>query len=112
MIEPWEIGRRPSADPDFRIGQEFVRRQREIQRSRTLPDATGGVVDRAVAGAEVAVVWSLMRDRDAAEVGADADQDGPLVMTGLDPRRVRLRVGQLGDVDVLGILDLLLGAVI
>src|SRR5262245_43669480 len=65
-----------------------------------------------MAGAEVAIVRSLMGDRDAAEVGADSDQDLPLLVTRLDARRIRLRVRQLRHVDVLRLLDLLLGAVI
>ena len=66
---------------------------------------------RAVAGAEEAVVIALMGDRDAAEMGADADHHQPLVVAFLDPGRIRLRIGQAGDVDLLRFLDLLLGAV-
>src|SRR5262252_9422472 len=92
---------RSSADPDLGVGKKFVGRYREVRRRRSLTDAARGVVDRAMAGTEVAVIEALMHDRDAAEMGADADQHLPLVMAGLDARRVRLRVGQLGDVDVL-----------
>ena len=53
-----------------------------------------------------------MGDRDAAEVGADSDQHLPLLVTRLDACRIRLRVRQLRHVDVLCLLDLLLGAVI
>jgi hypothetical protein len=53
-----------------------------------------------------------MRDRDAAEMGADADQHLPLLVLRLDARGVGLRVGQPGDIDVLRLFDLLLGAVI
>src|SRR4029078_9029536 len=87
-------------------------RQREVQWRRSLPNATGGIVDRAVTGAEVTVVRPLMGDRNAAEVCTDSDQDAPLAMAGLDPCRVGLRIGQLRHVDVLRLLDLLLGAVI
>src|SRR6266700_4487824 len=112
MIEPCRISRKPSADSDLGVGEEFVRREREVERRGSLPDAYGDVVDRAVTGAEVAVVGSLMGDWDAAEVGADSDQHLPLRMAGLDARRIRLRVGQLRHVDVFRLLDLLFGAVI
>src|SRR5262249_58713240 len=113
MIESWEIAIDwPSTDPDFAVGHEFVGRQREVERRRALADATGGVVDRAVAGTEIAVVGSLMGDRDAAEVGTDSDQHLPLVVARLDPRRIGLRIRQLRHVDVLRLLDLLLGPVI
>src|SRR5262249_58014158 len=65
-----------------------------------------------MAWAEVAVVWTLMGDRNAAEVGADSNQYLPLIVTGLDARGIRLRVRQFRHVDVLRLLDLLLGAVI
>src|SRR5262245_36797000 len=45
-------------------------------------------------------------------MGADADQHLPLLVTRLDARRIGLRIRQLGDVDVLRLLDLLLGAMI
>ena len=84
------IGSRDLADLDFAIGNEFVGRHRQIGRRGSLANATGGVVLRAVAGAEEAVVIALMGDRDAAEMGADADHDQPLVMAFLDPGLVGL----------------------
>src|SRR6185369_5390146 len=88
---------------DKRIGRKL-----EVTRRRTFADATGGVVLRAVARAEPAAELALMRDRDAAEVGADADHDQPLVVTFLHARAVRLRIGQTGDRDALGVLDVFL----
>ena len=52
-----------------------------------------------------------MGDRDAAEMGADTDHDQPLVMAGLDPRLVALRIGQARYRHVAGLFDLLLGPV-
>src|SRR5262245_50012021 len=51
-----------------------------------------------------------MGERDTAEMRADADDHEPLVMTLLDARRVRLRIGQARDSDLLRFLDFLLGA--
>src|SRR5262245_46890208 len=96
---------RSSTDPDLGVGETFVGRYRQVLRRRSLPDAARAVVDRAMAGTEVAVVEPLMDDRDAAEMGADADQHLPLLVAGLDARGIRLRVGQLRHVDVLRILD-------
>src|SRR6266481_242327 len=64
-----------------------------------------------VAGAEEAVVIALMGDRDAAEVGADADDDQPLVVTLLDPGLVGLRIRKARDRHAAGLFDLFLGAV-
>src|SRR5688500_7639589 len=52
-----------------------------------------------------------MGDRDAAEMGADADHDQPLVVTLLDPGLVALRIGQARNLNLAGLFDLLLGAV-
>ena len=53
----------------------------------------------------------LLGERDAAEMGADADQHLPLVVPRLNARS-RRRVGQAGELDVLSLFDLFLGAVI
>ena len=54
-----------------------------------------------MARAETAVVVALVRERDAAEMGADADQHEPLVVACLDALLVGLRIGQAADVDLL-----------
>src|SRR3954447_26438021 len=102
---------RDSADLDFAVGNELIRRHRQIGRRRSLANATRGVVLRAVAGAEEAVVVALMGNRNAAEMGADADHDQPLVMAFLDPGLVGLRIGQARERDAARFIDLLLGAV-
>src|ERR1700704_1886179 len=56
-------GVRGLAALDFGIGNEGVRRHRQIGGSRSLADTARGVVLRAVAGAEEAVVIALMGDR-------------------------------------------------
>ena len=48
-----------------------------FSRRRALADAAGGVVLRAVARAEPAVVVALLAERHAAEVGADLDHHEP-----------------------------------
>src|SRR5947209_5441274 len=88
------------ADPNPAVGNELIGRDEQVERRRPLPDAARTVVLRAVTGAEPAVVIALMRDRDAAEMGADADQHEPLVVTGLDAVLVGLRIWQARDVDV------------
>src|SRR5262245_7549730 len=86
LVEMW----RPSADPDLGVGDELVRRQRQVGRRGPAPDTAGGVVLRAVTRTEVAVVVALVRDRYAAEMGADADQHLPLLMARLDALLVGL----------------------
>src|SRR5216110_2426489 len=73
-----------SADPDLCVSGELVRRQRQVGRGRASADASGGIVLRAMARAEPAAKFALMSERNAAEMGADADHDQPLVMPGLD----------------------------
>src|SRR4051812_26640975 len=102
---------RDLADLDFGIGNEGVRRHRQVGGSWSLADTARGIVLRAVAGAEETVVIALMGDRDTAEMGADADHDQPLVMALLDPGLVGLRIGQAGYRNLAGFIDLLLGAV-
>src|SRR6266404_2770612 len=102
---------RGSANLDFAIGDELIGRHRQVGRRWSLANATGGVVLRTVAGAEEAVVIALMGNRDAAEMGADADHDEPLLVPLLDPRLVRLRIGQARDRHAAGLVDLLLGPV-
>ena len=90
----------------------MVGRHRQVGGRWSLANAARGVVLRAVAGAEEAVVIALMGDRDAAEMGADADHDQPLVVALLDPGLVGLRIGKARDRHAAGLFDLLLGAVL
>src|ERR1700722_9199969 len=78
-------GAEGSADLDFGVGLEGVRRHVQVQRCRPMSHAPGGVVLAAVAGAEPAApvaarIGRLVAQRDAAEMGAYADQDDPLVV--------------------------------
>src|SRR5215470_6722997 len=92
MGKPWLSSGRAFADPDLGIGDELIGRQRQIGRRGPAADAARRVVLRPVAGTEPAAVIALMRDRDAAEMRADADQHEPLVVPRLDALGVRLRV--------------------
>ena len=75
-----------SADADLGVGEEGVGRDRQVFRRRALPDAAGRVVDRAMAGAEPAAELAGLVERNAAEMGADADHDQPRVVALLDAR--------------------------
>src|SRR5690349_8654788 len=97
MLLSWNVS--TSADADLAVGDELVGRQRQVGGRRPAADAPGGIVLRAVAGAEPPVVVALMGERNAAEVRAYADQHQPLIFALLDPRLVRLRVGQGVPVD-------------
>ena len=81
-----------------------------------MTDAGRGVVLAAMAGAEPAApiaarVARLVAQRNAAEMGADADGDEPLLLAGLDARCVGGRVDQVLERGGLGLLDLVRGAV-
>src|SRR5581483_674414 len=100
-----------SADLDLAVRDEFVGRHGQIGRRWPLPDAARAVILRAVTRAEEAVVIALMRQRDAAEMGADADQDQPLVMALFHPRLIGLRIRQRSDVDFARLINFFFGAV-
>src|SRR5262249_61999622 len=63
-----------------------------------------------MARAEPALIFTLMGERDTAKVRTDADYHEPLVMARLDSGRIRLRIGQAGDIHALRLPDLLFGA--
>ena len=90
-----------STDDDMGVALEGIGRQGEIERRRPLADAAGRVVDRAVAGAEPALVLALIAERDAAQMRADADDDEPLGLALLDALRIGLRIAKGRDVDIL-----------
>src|SRR6266567_7644752 len=105
-------GGAPSSDPDLGVGQERIGRQRQICRRRSAANAARRIVLGTVTGAEPAVVIALVRQRNAAEVGADADQDQPLIVTLLDPRLIGLRIRQRVPVDVARLFDFLRRAMV
>src|SRR5262245_21625437 len=110
MGKPWLSSGRAFADPDLGVGDELIGRQRQVGRRRAAADAAGGAVLRAVARAEPAAVVALVGNRDAAEMGADADQHKPLSVTRLHALGVGLWIGQAGIVGRPRLVDLLLGA--
>src|ERR1700733_9186068 len=73
-----------STDFDLGVGLEGVRRQRKVGRRRPMTHPPRGIVLAAVAGAEPAApvtarIRRLVAEWHAAKVGADADEDDPLV---------------------------------
>src|SRR6202049_382968 len=100
----------PSPDSNLGVGQERVGRQRQICRRGPPPDASRRVVLGAVTRAEPAVVIALVRQWNAPEVGADADQDQPWIVALLDPRVIGLWIRQRVPVDAASLLDFLRGA--
>src|SRR5436305_826649 len=72
----------PSADLDARGIQERVRGHVEVFRCGPAADAAGGVVLRAMAGAEIAAEIALVIQRDATQMCADADEDQPFRFDG------------------------------
>ena len=104
---PWRF----LADLDRGVGGEVVGRH---DRGSAAPDPGGcgrrcrrpsRGTGRTSRRSRPAVVAGLLPERDAAEMRAHADHDEPFRL--LDARRIRLRVAQFGDVDVLRRLDLL-----
>ena len=96
-----------SADADGGVGREHIFRHFEIVRRRAFADARGGVVMRAVAGAEIAAILAAIlalgrAQRNAAEMGADAQRDQPLRLALLGPLGERLRIAKRADVDRIG----------
>src|SRR3546814_7201963 len=90
-----------AADANAGIVDEDIPRNLEILRRRTFADTARGIVDRTVARAEPAAIFTLMAERHATEMGADADGDQTLRL--LDAVRVLLRVAQVGGVVLAGI---------
>src|SRR5713226_8756335 len=97
-----------SADPHFAIGEEFIRRQIQILRRGAAANPPGRVVLRAVARTEPSIIVPLMRERNAPQVGANADDDQPLVVPWLGPCIIRLGIRQTMPIDTARLVDLLL----
>src|SRR4029077_13352342 len=80
-------------------GEKLVGRHREIEGGGPEADTARGVVLRAVAGAEPAAelaarIGRRRAERDAAEMGADADDDQPFGL--LHALGIGLGIAQLG----------------
>src|SRR5690606_38570634 len=98
----------PSADSDERVFDEFVTRNRKVLGRRTLPDTAGRVVVRTVAGAQPAAeiaarIVRLLTERNTAEMRADANDDQPFGVG--RAFRIRLRIGQILDIDLRRLVD-------
>src|SRR5687767_11473783 len=88
------------ADGDDGVRLERISRNFEILGSRAFADPAGGVVMRAVAGAEIASELPLVLafgrpQRDAAQMGAHAHRDQPLRLALGGSLRKRLGVAKL-----------------
>src|SRR5688500_15222570 len=98
------------ADGHDSVGREVIFRHGEVEWRRAFADASGGVVVRPMAWAEIAAILAAVLARgdtqgDAAQMGADAERDQPILLAGLGPLRERLRVAQLIDRDRIGLGD-------
>src|ERR1700731_4088420 len=81
---------------DLRVARELIRRQGKVVRRRTITDAAGRIVDRAVTRAKVtALIGAVVLEWHAAEMGANADDDEPFWL--LHPRLIGCRTGQLAQ---------------
>src|SRR3546814_11511834 len=83
----------------------------DVCSSDLFADARRGIVVRAVTraeiAAEIAARLALGRaERDAAQVGADAERDQPVFLAGLGPLIDRLRIAQIAERHLLRRLDL------
>src|SRR3546814_20374254 len=82
----------------------------DVCSSDLFADARRGIVVRAVTraeiAAEIAARLALGRaERDAAQVGADAERDQPVFLAGLGPPIDRLRIAQIAEWHLLRRLD-------
>jgi hypothetical protein len=93
------------SDEQLALLNELVRRQLQVEGSRALTDAARGIVVRAVARAEVAVVLAGVRDGHTAKVRADAKNDKPLRAL-QHAHVIGLRVAELSDVAIGSLRDL------
>lgn len=87
---------------------ELVVRHLQIQRSRTLADATGRIVMGAVARAVVAAELAGIRDRYAAQMRADANHHQPLglldaLLQNHQEKNTPFRIVRLRCVDVVNL---------
>src|SRR5262249_39289639 len=103
------------ADLDHGVACEFIRRHNQVLRRWALADPPRGIVDRAMARTKpatvlTAVVSGLLTERDATEIGADADDHQPVRL--LHSRRIRMRIAARRDVDILRGFNLLWRAVV
>lgn len=88
---------------------ELIKRNLEVQRSRTLSYTSRNIVVRTVARAEPSSEITSFSDGHASQMCADTDHDQPLWL--LDTVFVLLGVAQGLDFDVVGFLDLVGGSV-
>ena len=81
--------------------QKGIRRNRKIERCWTSSNAPRSIVYGSVTSAEPAVEGTLMAKRDAAKVGANADDNQPLRMFCMHASLICLWIDQLRQFDIL-----------
>lgn len=96
-------------DDQLAILGEIVLGNLEVERGRTLPYSAGDIVVRTVARAEPTAVVTGLTNGDTTQVGADTQHDKPLRV--LDTGAVLLGISKSRDVDLVCLVDLVLGSV-
>src|SRR4030095_15236203 len=101
------LAKSPLTDGHDSVGRERIVRHVQVERRGAFADARRRVVVRTVAGAGItAIVAAVLAlagaQRNAAEVGADAERDQPVFLARLGPLVERLRVAQLAQGNRLG----------
>src|SRR5688500_5803912 len=96
-----------SADLDDSVGGECVFRNHQVGGSRTFADPSGGIVMRAVAGAEVAAKLALHlaiagTERHTTEVSAHTHGDQPVFLSRLGPVSEAFGIAKRTDIDLAG----------
>src|SRR5579872_532782 len=95
-----------SADLHLGVGEESIFRDFKIERGWPLTDTSRRIVDRAMARAEPALIFAFVTERDAAKMGADADDDEPFRL--FDALGVGLRIAKLAHRRVNCVINLFL----
>src|SRR3546814_4938062 len=102
----------PSTHENGGVGSEAELRHFQVLGRGALTDAGGSVVGRPVAGAEIAAIFALVlalarAQRHAAQMGADAHGDQPLLLAVDGAFLQRVRIAQAGRIDIVGFGDFL-----
>jgi hypothetical protein len=97
------------ADDKLALLREIVLGNLEVERGGSLSYSAGDVVVRTVARAEPTAVVTSLANGHTTQVGADTQHDKPLRLSGTGA--VLLGISEKRDVDLVGLVDLVLGSV-